>query len=399
MPHLTLLGDNHMRRLIPIGATLALVLLLATIVAAQGSTRLNGQIIDGQGKPWPGVTVQLKNPDTGQTFTLKTDKDGKYAQVLPRGGVYAITVEPEKLNYSEKHAITDGQENTIVINFKEIIAQQAASPEEAKKAEEAANNFKNMKGHFDAGVAAMTDSSQVRQQLATAPADQKSALQDKIKADSATAVTEFQGAEQAAGTKDVKNHALIWANLGQAYDLGGRYDDAAGAYQKAIELQPAAPYYTHLSTSLANAAVSQTDPKVTQQKVSDAEANCDKASTLEGAPPGSAAVCWKNLGIILNNKGDLKDAIVPFQKATQADPKDAQSWFLLGGALTGSIDTKQEGDKVIYIVPPGTTDAYQKCIEADPNGPYAPQAKAALDSLAQLSGGAQTTVSERKKKK
>ena len=252
----------------------------------------------------------------------KTDKDGKYAQVLPRGGVYAITVEPEKLNYSEKHAITDGQENTIVINFKEIIAQQAASPEEAKKAEEAANNFKNMKGHFDAGVAAMTDSSQVRQQLATAPADQKSALQDKIKADSATAVTEFQGAEQAAGTKDVKNHALIWANLGQAYDLGGRYDDAAGAYQKAIELQPAAPYYTHLSTSLANAAVSQTDPKVTQQKVSDAEANCDKASTLEGATPGSAAVCWKNLGIILNNKGDLKDAILPFQKATTANPKD-----------------------------------------------------------------------------
>ena len=109
-------------------------------------------------------------------------------------------------------------------------------------------------------------------------------------------------------------------------------------------------------------------------------------------------MCWKNLGIILNNKGDLKDAVVPFQKATLADPKDAQSWFLLGGALTGSIDTKQEGDKVVYIVPAGTADAYQKCIEADPNGPYAPQAKAALDSLAQLSGGAQTTVLERKKK-
>jgi tetratricopeptide (TPR) repeat protein len=390
-----------MRRLIPIGATLALVLVLAAIVAAQGSTRLNGQIIDGQGKPWVGVTVLLKNPDTGQTFTLKTDKDGKYAQVLPRGGVYELHVisDSPKLDYPEKHSITDGQENTIVINFKEIMAQQAASPEEAKKAEEAANSFKNMKGHFDAGVAAMTDSGQIRQQLATAPADQKSALQDKIKADSQTAVTEFQGAEQAAGTKDVKNHALIWANLGQAYDMGGRYDEAADAYQKAIELQPMAPYYTHLSTSLANAAISQTDPKVTQQKVSDAESNCDKVATLEGATPGATAVCWKNLGIILNNKGDLKDAIVPFQKATLADPKDAQSWFLLGGALTGSIDTKQEGDKVMYIVPPGTTDAYQKCIDADPNGPYAPQAKAALDSLAQLSGGAQTTVQERKKKK
>jgi tetratricopeptide (TPR) repeat protein len=387
-----------MRRLIPPWATLALVLLLAMIVAAQGSTRVNGQVVDLQGKPWAGVTIVIKNPENGQTFTLKTDKDGKYTQLLSRGGVYAITIEPEKLNYSEKHTIQDGQENTIVINFKDIMAQQVPSPEEAKKAEEAANSFKNMKGHFDAGVAAMTDTAQLRQQLSASPADQKGTIQDKIKADSQTAVTEFQQAEQAAGTKDVKNHALIWANLGQAYDSGGRYDEAADAYQKAIDLQPMAPYYTHLSTSLANAAVSQTDPKVTQQKVADAGTSCEKTGTLEGATPGSAAVCWKNLGIILNNKGDLKDAILPFQKATQADPKDAQSWFLLGGALTGSIDTKQEGDKVIYIVPQGTTDAYQKCIEVDPNGPYAAQAKAALDSLAQLSGGAQTTVSERKKK-
>ena len=387
-----------MKRLIPTWATLALVLLLAVIVAAQGSTRLNGQVVDLQGKPWAGVTILIKNPENGQTFTLKTDKDGKYTQLLPRGGVYAITIEPEKLNYSEKHTVQDGQENTIVINFKDIMAQQAASPEEAKKAEEAANSFKSMKGHFDAGVAAMTDSTQLRQQLASSPADQKGSIQDKIKADSQTAVTEFQQAEQAAGSKDVKNHALIWANLGQAYDSGGRYDEAADAYQKAIELQPMAPYYTHLSTSLASAATSQTDPKVTQQKVADAGASCEKVATLEGGTPASAAVCWKNLGIILNNKGDLKDAVVPFQKATLADPKDAQSWFLLGGALTGSIDTKQEGDKVVYIVPAGTADAYQKCIEADPNGPYAPQAKAALDSLAQLSGGAQTTVLERKKK-
>jgi hypothetical protein len=95
----------------------------------------------------------------------------------------------------------------------------------------------------------------------------------------------------------------------------------------------------------------------------------------------------------------LKDAIAPFQKATQANPKDAQAWFLLGSAFTGTIDTKQEGDKVVYIIPPGTAESYQKCIDADPNGPYAPQAKAALDNIAQLSGGVQTQIGTDSKKK
>ena len=108
------------------------------------------------------------------------------------------------------------------------------------------------------------------------------------------------------------------------------------------------------------------------------------------------------MGIVLSNKGDLKDAIPPFQKAAQASPKDAQAWFLLGNAYTGTIDTKQEGDKLVYLIPPGTAEAYQKAIEADPNGPYAPQAKAALDNIDQLSGGVQTqigTSSAKNKKK
>ena len=46
---------------------LALVLLAAASVAAQGLGRLDGQILDTQGNPYPDVTVVIKNPDTGQT--------------------------------------------------------------------------------------------------------------------------------------------------------------------------------------------------------------------------------------------------------------------------------------------------------------------------------------------
>jgi tetratricopeptide (TPR) repeat protein len=382
-----------MRRLTPIWAMVALALLVPAIAAAQGSTRVEGQVMDPQGNPWPDVTIEIKSVDSGQTLTVKTDKEGRYSQLLPRGGVYTTVLLNEKanLNFTEKHNVNAGQVNTITFNFKELIEQaaqaKAANAEEQKKAAEQAAAFSNMKGHFDAGIAAINDSNQVRQQLATAPADQKSALQDKLKADGQTAVTEFQQAEQ--GATDPKNHALIWANLGQAYDTAGDPTNAANSYQKAIDLQPQPTYYVSLSTALAKAGTAQNDPAVTSQKVADAGAACDKAAALD---PMTASPCWKNIGIVLNNKGDLKDAILPFQKAAQANPKDAQTWFLLGGAYTGTIDTRQEGDKVVYIVPPGTTEAYQKCIDADPNGPYAPQAKLALDGIAQLSGGVQTQL-------
>lgn len=393
-----------MRRLIPVWAALVLALILPAIAAAQGSTRVDGQVADIQGNPWPDVTVEIKNPDTGQTFTIKTDKTGHYSQLLPRGGIYEFVLVNDKsnLNFTEKHSVADGQASTINFNFKEIVEQQKNSnADAAKKAEEQANAFKNMKAHFDAGIAAMNDINSVKQQLASAPADQKSALQDKLKADAQTAVTEFQQAEQGTSAKDVKNHALILANLGQAYDTAGSFSDAATSYQKAIDLQPQPTYYVSLSTALAKAGVAQNDPAVTTQKVTDAGAACDKAAALD---PTTAGTCWKNIGIVLNNKGDLKDAILPFQKATQANAKDAQAWYLLGSAYTGTIDTKQEGDKVVYVVPPGTADAYQHAIDADPSGPYAAQAKAALDNLAQLSGGVATQVgtdnsANRKKKK
>ena len=67
---------------------------------------------------------------------------------------------------------------TLVINFKDIVAKYG-NPEEAKKREEEANAFKNMKVHFEAGVAAMNDANALQPQLRTATADQKSALQQK----------------------------------------------------------------------------------------------------------------------------------------------------------------------------------------------------------------------------
>ena len=376
-------------------AALAVCLAWAAIAAAQNAS-ISGQVLDPDGKPWPAVTVSIKS-DVGRTYTLTTDKDGKFSQIGLTPGMYTVTfLNPPRLpspGYQIQRQVSSSQENDFSVNFAKIAAQQGANPEEQKKREEAQSAFKNMKAHVDAGVAALSDADQLKQQLKAATADQKSGIQDKMNADYQTAITELQQAEQAVGAKDTKNHAVILSNLGIAQNLAGHYDDSISSYQKAIDLNPQPGYYAGLSQALANSAGAQTDPAVASAKIADAGSNCDKAAALETPPnPANNARCWKNIGIVLTNKGDLKNAIAPLQKATTADPKDAQAWYLLGSAFTGTIDTKQEGDKMTYIIPPGTGDAYQKCIDADPMGPYAPQCKQMLDSLAQMSGGEATAI-------
>ncbi|MGA8366449.1 MAG: tetratricopeptide repeat protein [Candidatus Acidiferrales bacterium] len=388
-----------MRRLIRVCSILAAALLFATIAAAQ-MTSVSGQIIDLDGKPWADIDVIIQNTSNGQTFDAKTDKDGRYTQLGLPPGSYKLTVQSEpdetghRFMYSEMHSFQGGQDNEVSINFEKL--KQAAHPDQEKEKEaqdEANKKFNNMKAEFNAGVAAMDDASTLRAQLATTPTADKGPIQDKLTADYKTAIGDFQQAEQADSPTDVKNQAMFWNDLGVAYEYAGQYDNSIDAYQKAISLQPQAPYYLSLSKVQASAALTQTDPNATQQKLADAGATCDKATALD---PTAAARCWKNIGIILSNKGDMKDAITPLQKTTQLDPKDAQAWFLLGSALAATAESKQVGNQVTTVFPPGTAEAFQKCIDADPTGPYASQAKEVLDGLASLTAGENT--SDKKKK-
>jgi tetratricopeptide (TPR) repeat protein len=373
------------KTLVRMGIAMALVAIAAIIAAAQGSGRLDGEIRDGSGNPYPDVSVTIKNPDTGFTSTSKTDKSGKFTVLGLRSGVYNVVLTNDKdhLNFQDQVKVQEGEDNNYKLNLKDVMAKQAAShPDEEKKKEEDQAKYESLKTHFMAGVAAMADAKTVKTQLQATPADQT--LKDKLNADYTTAATEFKAAEQAAGAKDVANHALSWANLGSAQEGLNQYPEAADSFQHAIDLKPAANYYVAEATDLAKAG-----------KYDDAPAACEKAIALDATV---ATMCYKNLGIVLSNAGKMKEAIVPLQKATQADPKDDQGWFLLGNALAATIDTKQEGEKMIYIIPPGTLDAYQKCIDAKPAGPYAAQAKAAMDGLSQLDQGVDTTVGKRKKK-
>jgi len=373
-------------KIIRICSVLAIILLAVMTAAAQGSGRLDGEIRDADGNPYADVTITLKNPQNGFTTTTKTDKTGKFTVLGLRSGVYDVVLvnEKDKLNFTDHTTVQEGVDNTYKVNLKDLMAKQAAEhPDQAKQKADEAAKFEGLKTHFMAGVAAMNDAKTVKTQLQASPADQ--GLKDKLTADYQTAITEFTQAEQAAGPKDVANHSLAWANLGAADEGVNKWADAATAFQNAIDLKPNASYYVAEATDLAKSG-----------KYDDAPAQCEKAIALDATV---AAMCWKNLGIVLNNAGKLKEATVPLQKATQADPKDAQSWYLLGGALASQMDAKQVGEKMEYTPIPGTLEAYQKCIDVAPTGPYAATCKETLDGLQQLVGGVDTTVGKRAKKK
>jgi tetratricopeptide (TPR) repeat protein len=381
-----------MRRLIPLCSIAAIAFFLATIAAAQ-TTSVSGQIIAPDGTPWADLDVIIQNTNTGQHFDVKTNKDGLYTQQGLSPGVYKITIFDRKskwFTYSEIHTLHEPQGKDVSANFNKNI--ETAHPEAQKKAKD--NEFYNVMAHFQTGLGAMYDSDTLRTQLTTAPADRKGPLQDKLNSDYQTAIREFQLAEQADSPSDVNNLVGIWAHLGEAYDYAGQYDDAINAYQKAVALRPEVPYYQNLSKAQASSALAQTNPKETEQKLADAGATCDKAVALD---PMAAARCWKNIGMLLSNRGDMKDAITPLQKTTQLDSKDAQAWFLFGRALLTTVETKQEGNVITSVFPPGTAEAFQKCIDANPNSPYASQAKEALDGLASMSAGENTRLADKKK--
>jgi len=360
---------------------MALMLVLAASSAAQMG-RITGEVRDMEGKPFPDLAIKITSDDFGTTYELKTDKKGEFSQGGLRPGVYTLAfISNGQKIYEIQARVATTDNPPVVVNFKELIAKDAEA--QKKMAEEKAK-FDDMKTHFDTGVVALTEVRSLNAQLQRTPAGERAPVQEKLTQMQQLAITEFEEAQKAATEKEPNLHK-IWANLAQAYEMAGRNDDAVGAYQKAIALKPDAGYYLGMGTSYARLG-----------KTAEATAACDGAAVLDKL---QAATCYRNIGIVYYNTGKMADAVDPLKKATELDPANAQAWYLLGAALVNTMGFKQEGDKVIPILQPGTVEAYQKCIELDPNGVYGQQAKQGLEQLEAMGLGISTKVKAPAKKK
>ena len=280
--------------------------------------------------------------------------------------------------------------------------QQTDIKTATKTKDDAVKRSELMKPHFANGNQAMQDAKAIRQQLQTATSDQKTSLLSRMKEDYQTAITEYVQAIEEAEVRDEnglqvigkigvirnglvsqqkavdmlvqdKDLPVILSNLGLAYGGVGQYEVAINTLEQAAMLKPAVGTYMELGTDLAQVG-----------KMSEAIAACDRLLTVDSTAKNMQAGCYKNVAIVLTNKGKLLDSIAPLQKVTLLNPQDSLAWKLLGDSLLSAITSKSQDGKIVYLIPPGTVEAYQRYLQLDPNGPYAGQVKSVLEGLAQF---------------
>jgi tetratricopeptide (TPR) repeat protein len=363
---------------------------LAPKAAAQNGS-IAGTILDINAKPWFGLGVECVS-EQGAKQDAKTDISGQYSLPNLRPGIYTVTIitfpppnEKQQPVLMGKLKVTSGEVAKADMNFKDVLAKQGAvAQEQVKKQEEEKQKFEGMKAHFTAGAAFLEQERMAKDDLTKAAPDQRDALKQNLKDLSDKATAEFQAAQKAATEKDPNQH-LLWAKLGEAYDIAGRNEEAAQAYQQAVNAKPDDPgYYNNLGNVLARAG-----------KIDDARAAYTKSAELD---PTKAATAWRNFGISLYNANRLGDAVEPLQKSAELDPKSAQTWYLLGASLVYKMTVKKVGDKDVPVFAPGTIEAYQKAIDLDPNGPYGQDAKKGLEQLQLMAPGVDIKVNVKKKK-
>jgi tetratricopeptide (TPR) repeat protein len=357
--------------------------------AAQYTSNISGVATDQNGKPMADFLVLLKLKETGTTITVKTDKNGLYRQVGVRPGIYELTLkskDKDQVIVQGLQCLVTGElDNRCDVDLRKLIAGETPEEEAArKKQEEDLKKFQNMKAAFTDGQTKVEEADQARAEMMKAPADQRAAMQPKVAGLYQEALHNFELAQQAAPDKDPNMH-LVFAKQGYANEMLGNYDAAVADYQKAVELKPtSADYYNMLSLALARAG-----------KVPEAMQACEKAASLD---PAKGSTGWMNLGVVLYNSNHLAEAVEPLKKATALNPAAADPWYLLGASLLATMQTKQEGEKLTYVVTPGTAEAYQKYLQLAPNGRFAGEAKAALQALQSLGAGVDTKVKVKKGK-
>jgi tetratricopeptide (TPR) repeat protein len=353
--------------------------------APTGAGQILGVVKDGDGKPIAGMTIVLE-PEGGLEIDLTTNAEGKFAKPGLPVGTYIITYKQEdKTIYKARANVANGKDTVanLTTNDQKVIEFQKMM----KKQLDDEAQFGKLKTHFTAGNVALDEEKAAKADWTKAAAADRPEIQIKIEAAGSKALAEYQQALAAVtDPADVKNKAAVFAQMAVVYETEGKYEEAAAAYQQDVATRPDPGAYNNLGNDLAKIG-----------KMDEARAAYDQSATLD---PAGAPLAYRNFAVVLFNAGKLQGspAVDLLKKATEAEPNNQQGWFLLGAALAANVAVEQSGDKLNFKFPPGTAEAYQKCIEIDPKSPMAELARKNLDELKASGLGVDTKSTTPKKK-
>jgi tetratricopeptide (TPR) repeat protein len=365
--------------------------LAASLASAQSAT-IKGACKDADGKPIPDAIVVWTNLDSGQKYTLKTNKNGEYFSLGVGAGKYNVIL----------YRNADDQKAGKQLSYRNGVQVQY---------DETPVDFDLKKDAEDAAKGQGLSPEQMKQRQEQAEKQKKEgltvkALNEKLTAaktaadagDFDTAIKTLEDANQIDSSRD-----LIWFKLGDYYRLSAakqtdktekdkRLGTAVDDYQKAIDLKKAIPNDKdpNAATSLAAYYSNMADAYAKSNKVDDAV----KTYTLAAeADPPHAAAAYYNMGAVLTNAGRPDDALAAFDKCIAADPTRAEAYYQKGVNLTAKATIGKDNKPVPAA---GTIEAFQKYLELAPNGPNAQSAK---DMIAQLGTSVETTYGKKKTSK
>jgi tetratricopeptide (TPR) repeat protein len=356
MVELTILtGGFPMKRFLKVIPFLAMAILVAVPAFGQ-SASISGKVLGRDGQPAQGIVLKVDSLSTNngrltirESLNAKTGRNGEYSlSGLYNGRVMVSVIENgvpvliagEKVG--DEIFLADGLDKRIP-TF-DLSKAPAPSPTAAA----AANNSGLSAAERDALKKKLEEEAKAAGEASKAFDAGKAAFTAK---DYPESIKQFKLAAEKNPSQDV-----IWANLGRAYDANKEYDEAIGAYQKAIAIKAVESNY-FLNLSLA---------QIGAGKIEDSKVSIEKAASLN---PLNAGQAYYNLAAVLINRNKGAEAIDPLKKAIELDPKYGPAYFQLGLTYVG-LNKLDEAPPVL-----------QKCLDLGAGCPDATTAKALIDTL------------------
>ena len=193
----------------------------------------------------------------------------------------------------------------------------------------------------------------------------------------------------------------LWIELGLSQLGQKKYPEAESSFNAALGGGDAAPnkgtagsFYTadgrtagHVAISTAPSAPGKnTKPEIEglswsnlgeiyirTNRIPEAQAAFDKAAS---ANPTQAGLYYGNETVFLFQAGNSTAQLDAANKAIAADPTRPRNYYFKAQALTTQAQVDPKTQKL--ILPPGCLEAYQKYMDLDPNGQFAPDTKAII---------------------
>ncbi|MGB7133691.1 MAG: hypothetical protein WBD46_00270 [Acidobacteriaceae bacterium] len=304
----------------------------------------------------------MTSPTAEAKYTFPVDANGNFkGDVAP--GTYTIafrqpdTPKDKVVDQIDGVKVTAGEDTVQNIDMSrpEYIAK--LTPEQKKALEE--TKAKN--------AAILKENSQIK----NLNADLNQARQDRAAKNYQAAVDLMQ-----KDTVAKPDEPLLWVELGEAQLGLKQYADAVTSLQKVITLEQASKKPN--MDVIGAAGNSLGEALADEGKIPEAQQAYDEAAK---AAPAQAGMFYQNEAIVMSRAGQVDATVAAADKAIAAEPTRPIPYYLKGQALINKATVDPKTQKI--VAPPGCEEAYQKYLELQPNGPFAPDAKSVLAELNQ----------------